>query len=550
MVIQSSILTSIFHVNKAHIEGFNLISKNEEHYEEPVVLQEIEVLMRPYRSMQCRCPVCMQKCPVYDHKAQGPSRIRHLDAGNIPVYLCYQACRVKCKEHGVKTEYVPWRDGNSFFTKDFNNQVAWLATQCSKSCIAQLMDIDWHTVGHCIGMAKDRLLPDPRVRYKGVRRICVDETSYHKGHTYITVVFDMDKNQVIWVHDGFGKEIFELFCQDFVEYEGHTIDMIAGDGAAWIDSCKDEYFPKAIRCIDPFHVTMWVTDAMDAVRKHLVNQAKREYDKLYKQCETDIRQAANAIKEARARKSEAEAELLTMPRRGRPSKRKIELKTLIESIEIEIKNIMDTLSGAEFDATGKKKTIKLRPEDETILEELKEKRKALKNSKHALGHAPEKCTKSQSDKIKMIENSYPELYLAYQEKEALRIILHMRDPELAINELAKWIEETKKSSLKQMRDIAKKIDSWRTEIINSITYRGNSAKSEATNTTIKCLIATGRGFRNIDNLISLILLKCSDLRIPLRNRAQMSEEYARAKRAQEAERRREKQEQKRSQYAM
>ncbi|MCR5772911.1 MAG: transposase, partial [Butyrivibrio sp.] len=45
----------------------------------------------------------------------------------------------------------------------------------------------------------------------------------------------------------------------------------------------------------------------------------------------------------------------------------------------------------------------------------------------------------------------------------------------------------------------------------------NSAKSESTNTTIKGLIKLARGFRNLDNMITLIYLKCSDIVVPLCN---------------------------------
>ena len=48
------------------------------------------------------------------------------------------------------------------------------------------------------------------------------------------------------------------------------------------------------------------------------------------------------------------------------------------------------------------------------------------------------------------------------------------------------------------------------------------------------------GFRNLDNMIALIYLKCSDLVIPLHNRCQMTPEQAAASRkaANEARKRR------------
>lgn len=81
-----------------------------------------------------------------------------------------------------------------------------------------------------------------------------------------------------------------------------------------------------------------------------------------------------------------------------------------------------------------------------------------------------------------------------------------------------------------MEELSAKILRHRENILNSIRCQANSAKSEAVNTTIKVLIKMARGFRNIENMIALIYLKCSDLVIPLFNRIQMTAEKAAAAR--------------------
>ena len=117
-----------------------------------------------------------------------------------------------------------------------------------------------------------------------------------------------------------------------------------------------------------------------------------------------------------------------------------------------------------------------------------------------IGHNPENRTELQIEKIHMIENSYPDLYRAYQLKEGLRLILHIKDHELAKHELDIWIEKAKSCGLKPMSELADKIERHRTNILNSIQYQANSAKSESANTTIKYLIKLARGFRTLENL--------------------------------------------------
>ncbi|MGP1349945.1 MAG: transposase family protein [Stomatobaculum sp.] len=41
-------------------------------------------------------------------------------------------------------------DGDSRFTEDFNNEVAWMVCRMSKSSIALFEGINWRTVGNCV----------------------------------------------------------------------------------------------------------------------------------------------------------------------------------------------------------------------------------------------------------------------------------------------------------------------------------------------------------------------------------------------------------------
>ena len=92
------------------------------------------------------------------------------------------------------------------------------------------------------------------------------------------------------------------------------------------------------------------------------------------------------------------------------------------------------------------------------------------------------------------------------------------DPEAAAQKLDEWIADARNSDMEPIRSLAEKVARNREGILQAVINRANSAKSEATNTTIKLLIKMGRGYRNLDNLIALVYLKCSSLEIPLFNR--------------------------------
>ncbi len=531
MTLPISLLKNILNIqhNCIHITSCELETVNVHRFCEDFEELRIIVSGRPFRRVQKLCPYCKKKCPGYDTKNNSESTWRAPNLNGIKVFICYQPQRIECPEHGVHTEYIPWSDGNSRFTPEFNNEIAWMVCRMTKSDIALFEGINWRTVGNCVKAAQERIEPDITVRMHNLRRICVDETSYKKGHEYITVVYDMERNRVVWVHKGHGLDVFRLFCNILTQTERKKIDIVAGDGASWIDTCVNEFFPNATRCIDFFHVVQWTNEKLDEVRTLTVSKATRELDqreKELRQKEADERISIEAKRiEIENRLKALQEELSALHENGSPSRRKPEI---LESI----RELTDMLSE---DTTPPRKKGRPRKGDlsQVHLEELHQmssKAKEIKGAKYALAHNPENCTEAQAEKIRLIANSYPDLYKAYQLKESLRIILHMTDYEMAEKELMQWINEAADSGLKPFEELSKKIARHTNSILSSIKFQANSAKSEAVNTTIKVLIKMARGFRNTDNMISLIYLKCSDLVIPLFNRPQMSPENAAAAR--------------------
>lgn len=542
-----TILKNVLKLNLMHIEkceeGVTTYQAYGETYEQPSIF----VHARPFKRSQCLCPICKQKCVMNGHKMEEESIWRASNLNGMPVYILYRPQRILCSEHGALNEFVPWADGSSRFTATFNDEVAWFVCQMSKTAICEYLSINWRTVGNCVKASHARLEPDISLRiHDDVRRICVDETAYRKGYRYITVVYDMDKNRVIWVHDGHGYDIFAEFCRLLTPEEREKIEIVAGDGASWIDSCCTEFFPNATRCIDFFHVAQWINKALDEVRISTMAKARRDYNNLRDEYIKAEAEAVAAAEKAKQDYQGALKELATMPRRGRPSSHKLELTSFIAEYEAAQAQTQDN---SQRRSVGRPKKVQLSPEHEASLKEFSDRIDDFKGAKLALGHNPENCTDNQIEKLQLIENNYPDLYQAYQLKEALRLILHMKDPDQAATELAKWIDDAKNSGLKPMRELADKIENLHKEnILNAIKCQANSAKSESTNTTIKGLIKLARGFRNLDNMIALIYLKCSDIVVPLCNRPQPSAEYLARKRARANELRRSREEQRRQQF--
>ena len=182
------------------------------------------------KGQRSRCPVCGRKCNGYDSITEYRSW-RALDFGACRVYILSHVNRVQCPVHGIHTEQVPWAHHHSGFTREFEQQAAYLALHLNRTEVSKLMRINWRTVGMILSRTKDRLEPDSSIRFKDLKRIGIDEMSYRKGHKYVTVVVDHDTDQVIWVGKGTGKEVLSSFFALLTQEQRESIELTSADGS-------------------------------------------------------------------------------------------------------------------------------------------------------------------------------------------------------------------------------------------------------------------------------------------------------------------------------
>ena len=230
-------------------------------------MSHLRIRVRPKARHQDDCPVCHKRCPRYDQPTQTIQSWRGLDYGTIKVELIAFTHRIKCPTHGVLTADVPWAYPKSQFTKDFDLTVVWLAVYLPRSTISEYMRIDWATVGRCVNRTLNEIEPERSRRLNGLVNIGIDETSYKKGHKYITVIVNHDTNAVVWAAAGHGKKVLEQFYHQLTPEQMASIKVVTGDGAKWITECVNQFTPDCERCIDPFHVVQWATDVVDDIRK-------------------------------------------------------------------------------------------------------------------------------------------------------------------------------------------------------------------------------------------------------------------------------------------
>ncbi|MCC6223392.1 MAG: ISL3 family transposase [Thermoleophilia bacterium] len=247
--------------------------------EDVVIEGEVLVVrVRPRARERSRCGLCGRRSAGYDG-GEGRRRWRALDLGATRAFVEAEAPRVDCRRHGVVVVRVPWARQGSRFTREFEQQVAWLATQCSKTAVCELMRVSWYTIGRIV----ERVAADEALKHgdrlDGLRRIGIDELSYRTGQRYITVVVDHDTGLLVWAAPGRDRKTVERFFAELGVERSARVELVSSDLGEWITRPVRERCPQAVLCLDPFHVVKLATDALDEVRREVWNLARRAGDK-------------------------------------------------------------------------------------------------------------------------------------------------------------------------------------------------------------------------------------------------------------------------------
>jgi transposase len=234
---------------------------------------ELVVAARPTWRERDRCAVCRRRSPGFD-LGDGRRRWRALDLGTTMAFVEAEAPRVTCRRHGVVVCAVPWARHRSRFTRAFEDQTAWLAVNCSKSAVARLMRIAWRTVGGILERVADEAQREVDL-LANLKRIGIDEISHRRGQRYLTVVVDHDTGRLVWAAAGRDRKTVEAFLDQLGEERCKQLELVSADMAAWVAGPIREHCPQAELCLDPFHVVMLATDALDEIRREVWNDARQ-----------------------------------------------------------------------------------------------------------------------------------------------------------------------------------------------------------------------------------------------------------------------------------
>jgi transposase len=153
--------------------------------------------VRPRKGSQPTCSGCGQRGPGYDTL---PMRyFQFVPLWGLLVFFAYSMRRVDCPRCGVTVESVPWAQGKSPITTTYAWFLARWAKRMSWTEVAGAFRTSWDTVYRAVSLAVAWGLKHRDL--SGIRAIGVDEILWHRGHKYLTVVYQIDEHcrRLLWV---------------------------------------------------------------------------------------------------------------------------------------------------------------------------------------------------------------------------------------------------------------------------------------------------------------------------------------------------------------
>lgn len=223
---------------------------------------EVKVYVEQKPGAKQTCPKCGASCPGYDKRRR---QWRHLDTCQLKTLLVADLPRVQCAEHGVVSVHVPWAEPGSGFTALYEALVIDWLKEASTQAVSRQLSLSWNAIDGIMQRAVNRGLA--RRQVESPKRIGVDETSFRKGHDYVTIVSDGRK--VLHVADERKKASLKSYYDTLSDSQKAGIESVSMDMWPAYIKATLENIPDADRKIafDKFHVAKYLGEAVDKVRK-------------------------------------------------------------------------------------------------------------------------------------------------------------------------------------------------------------------------------------------------------------------------------------------
>lgn len=221
------------------------------------------------------CPVCGAPTKRYGYEPK--ERIwRHADCLFYPCYVHCKRPRVLCDKCGTVQVNAPFECKNSRFTLLFEGYAMLLLQDVPRARASRLLRCDEKSLAAILTYWVHDAVN--RMDLSDTCSIAMDETSFRRGHKYVTVAIDEVRCRVFDVEPGRDKTAVKNVGKKLERNGGNTksVNSVTSDMSASYLSVVREVFPNAKQTIDKFHVKQVLLKALDTVRKDEQKESGRK----------------------------------------------------------------------------------------------------------------------------------------------------------------------------------------------------------------------------------------------------------------------------------
>lgn len=232
------------------------------------------VRVRPRKGSRPVCSGCGRRGPVHDRLDD--REFEYVPIWGFLVFFVYRMRRVNCPSCGVKVERVPWCDGKQQMTITYRWYLAKWAKRLSWTEVATIFRTSWNSVCRAVEHAVE--WGRKRRRLDDVEAIGVDEISWRRGHTYLTLVYDIgsETKRLLAVAEERTEVSLRTCLDELGEACCRQLKFIASD--MWQPYLKvlAERASQAIHVLDRFHIMQKFGKAIDEIRAEETKRLKRD----------------------------------------------------------------------------------------------------------------------------------------------------------------------------------------------------------------------------------------------------------------------------------
>ena len=237
----------------------------------------LEVEIRPRANSRPVCSGCGRSGPGYD--SLPTRRFEFVPLWGIVVFFLYAMRRVDCKRCGVSVEKVPWAVGKQRITIAYAWFLARWAKRLSWIEVARVFRTSWDTVFRSVEMAVD--WGRAHMQMTGITAVGVDEILWHRGHKYLTVVYQINEEckRLLWVGQDRKAKTLLRFFRWLGKERSCGIQFICSD--MWKPYLKviAKKAGQAVHVLDRFHIMQHMSKAIDKIRAQEARELKAKgYD--------------------------------------------------------------------------------------------------------------------------------------------------------------------------------------------------------------------------------------------------------------------------------